>query len=150
MPRHIERTNQIKEAVRKFSLKYHLHSSKKNINNNIDIYIVDTYGELNKFYKISKIVFMGGSLINHGGQNPLEPAKLGCKIIHGPFVDNFKEIYKKLNSMNISTKFKSYNHGTKIIEKKLNKKMLNFYDKKIIAYGDKVLNLTYSKITRLI
>ena len=150
VPRHIERTNQIKEAVRKFSLKYHLHSSKKNINNNIDIYIVDTYGELNKFYKISKIVFMGGSLINHGGQNPLEPAKLGCKIIHGPFVDNFKEIYKKLNSMNISTKFKSYNHGSKIIEKKLNKKMLNFYDKKIITYGDKVLNLTYSEITRLI
>jgi len=52
--------------------------------------------------------------------------------------------------MNISTKFKSYNHGTKIIEKKLNKKMLNFYDKKIIAYGDKVLNLTYSEINRLI
>ena len=76
--------------------------------------------------------------------------KLGCKIIHGPYIDNFKEIYKKLNSMNISTKFKSYNHGTKIIEKKLNKKMLNFYDKKIITYGDKVLNLTYSEITRLI
>ena len=113
---------------------------------------LQTFGE--KVYKLTiriiVFVFLGGSLINHGGQNPLEPSKLGCKIIHGPYVDNFKEIYKKLNSMNISTKFKSYNHGTKIIEKKLNKKMLNFYDKKIITYGDKVLNLTYSEITRLI
>ena len=62
----------------------------------MDIYIVDTYGELNKFYKISKLVFMGGSLIKHGGQNPLEAAKLGCKIIHGPFITNFSDIFKKL------------------------------------------------------
>ena len=63
----------------------------------MDIYIVDTYGELNKFYKISKLVFMGGSLIKHGGQNPLEAAKLGCKIIHGPFITNFSDIFKSLS-----------------------------------------------------
>ena len=111
---------------------------------------MDTYGELNKFYKISKIVFMGGSLIAHGGQNPLEAAKLGCKIIHGPHVNNFKEIYKKLNGMNVSTKFKNYNQGTKIIENKVNKKLYNFYNKKILDYGDRVLNLTYSVIVKLV
>ena len=44
------------------------------------------------FIKICKIVFIGGSLIHHGGQNPLEAARVGCKIIHGPNIDNFLEI----------------------------------------------------------
>ena len=111
---------------------------------------MDTYGELNKFYKISNIVFMGGSLINHGGQNPLEPAKLGCKIIHGPHIDNFKEIYNRLNEMKISTKFNSYNNGIKIIEKELKRKNLNFENKKIINYGQKILKSTYSEIIKFI
>ena len=150
VPRHIERCDQIKREAESYSLKTHLHSKKQNMKKNIDIYIVDTYGELNKFYKISKIVFMGGSLIAHGGQNPLEAAKLGCKIIHGPHINNFIEIYKKLNGMNVSTQFKNYNQGTKIIENKVNKKLYNFYNKKILDYGDRVLNLTYSVIVKLV
>ena len=62
-----------------------------------DILLVDTYGENSKFFNISKSVFLGGSLIKHGGQNPIEPSKFGCKIFHGPNVSNFKEIYKYLN-----------------------------------------------------
>jgi 3-deoxy-D-manno-octulosonic-acid transferase len=50
---------------------------------NIDIYLVDVYGESKNFYKISKTVFLGGSLINRGGQNPLEPARYGAKILTG-------------------------------------------------------------------
>ena len=55
----------------------------------IDDYIVDTYGETETFYNLSNIVFMGGSIIKHGGQNPLEAARYGCKIIHGPNIENF-------------------------------------------------------------
>ncbi len=149
-PRHIDRASDIKREIDKYSLKTHFHSSKKKINSKVDIYIVDTYGELNKFYKISRLVFMGGSLINHGGQNPLEPAKFGCKIIHGPHVYNFKEIYNKLDKMSISAKILNYNSGTKIVKKIQNKKLLSLNNKKIIKYGQMILNSTYSQITKLI
>ena len=93
---------------------------------------------------------MGGSLIKHGGQNPLEPAKLGCKIIHGPNISNFKEVYEKLRKMNVANIFNSYNKGTKIINKTFNKKQLVIENKKLIKYGDKILNLTYLKIIKFI
>ena len=93
---------------------------------------------------------MGGSIIPHGGQNPLEAARFGCKIIHGPYISNFKEIYKKLKSMNISSKFNSYNNGIKIIEKKFNKKNNTFNNILLIKYGEKVLNSNYSEIIKLI
>ena len=150
VPRHVERVNEIKNNMESYNLKTHLHSTRKKIENNTQIYIVDTYGEVNKFYKISKLIFMGGSLINHGGQNPLEAAKFGCQIIHGPHIYNFTEIYKKLNTLGISQKFKSYNSGIKIIKKKLGIKTKNFDNKKIIKYGEKILNSTYSKILETI
>ena len=150
IPRHVERALEIKNELEKFSLNAHFHSDKNKVKKNTNVYIVDTYGEANKFYKISNLVFMGGSLIKHGGQNPLEPARFGCKIIHGPHIDNFKEIYKKLEFMNISEKFENYASGTKIIKKKYDKKRKTFDNKKIIHYGEKVLNSTYSKLVKLI
>ena len=150
VPRHVERTEEICQELEKFSLKFHKHSSLKKINKKTDIYIVDTYGELNKFYKISNIVFMGGSLIKHGGQNPLEPAKHGCKIIHGPYVGNFTEIYTKLSKMKISTKFNTYKKGIKIIDNEFQKKKSTFDNKKIINYGQRILNLTYNEILKFI
>ena len=51
--------------------------------------------------------FFGGSLINHGGQNPLEAARYGCNVFHGPNVSNFKEIYEHLKKKNISYKIKN-------------------------------------------
>jgi len=150
IPRHIERSFDIKKEIEKLSLKTYFHSSKKKIPPDTEIYIVDTYGELNKFYKISSVVFMGGSLIKHGGQNPLEPAKLGCKIIHGPNIDNFREIYAKLDRMGISIMFKKHLDGFKIIDKSIQKKSLVFENKKLIKYGEEVLNLTYLEILKFI
>ncbi len=149
-PRHVERIHHIKKEIEKLQLKTYLHSSNKTIDPDVDVYLIDTYGELNKFYRISNIVFMGGSLIKHGGQNPLEAAKLGCKIINGPNVNNFKEIYLKLNSMDISNTFRTYYQGHKIIGKSIKKKLLLNKNKKIIKYGEKVLDLTYIRIMRLI
>tara|TARA_Y100001970_G_scaffold58930_1_gene74968 strand:- start:2031 stop:3278 length:1248 start_codon:yes stop_codon:yes gene_type:complete len=150
IPRHVERANEIKDLLRNYSLKSHFHSDKAKINKDVDIYIVDTYGEVNKFYRMSKIVFMGGSLINHGGQNPLEPAKFGCEIIYGPFINNFKEIYKKLDDLKISKKFSSYNSGINIIKKKFNKKNRVFDNRMITKYGETILNSTYNRIQKLI
>jgi 3-deoxy-D-manno-octulosonic-acid transferase len=54
-------------------------------------------GELGLFYRIAPVVFMGGSLVTHGGQNPIEPAKLDAAILHGPHVFNFSDIYRSLD-----------------------------------------------------
>jgi len=62
-----------------------------------DIYVADTLGELGLFYRLAEIVFMGGSLIEHGGQNPIEAIKLGAPIVHGPHVFNFSDVYEALD-----------------------------------------------------
>jgi 3-deoxy-D-manno-octulosonic-acid transferase len=62
-----------------------------------DIYIADTMGELGLFYRLAPIVFMGGSLVQHGGQNPIEAIKLGASIVHGPHVFNFSDVYEALD-----------------------------------------------------
>ncbi|GLK56108.1 3-deoxy-D-manno-octulosonic-acid transferase [Methylopila capsulata] len=63
-----------------------------------EFYIADTIGELGLFYRIADVVFMGGSLAPHGGQNPIEPAKLGAPVLHGPHVRNFADIYGALDA----------------------------------------------------
>ena len=65
------------------------------------------------------VVFLGGSIINHGGQNPLEPARLGCKILHGPNIQNFTEVYNLLDKNNLSSKFHSTNQLIKLINEQL-------------------------------
>src|SRR6187551_2913379 len=63
-----------------------------------DIYVADTMGELGLFYRLAPIVFMGGSLVRHGGQNPIEAIKLGAAIVHGPHVFNFADVYEALDN----------------------------------------------------
>ncbi len=63
-----------------------------------EIYVADTMGELGLFYRLSPVVFMGGSLIEHGGQNPIEAVKLGASIVHGPHVFNFSDVYEALDN----------------------------------------------------
>ena len=79
---------------------------------NKEIIIVNYFGALNNFFDIVKSVFIGKSLIskfkNGGGQNPLEAVKYNCKLYHGPYVSNFKDIYKILNENGISKQIKSY------------------------------------------
>ena len=87
--------------------------------------MVDTYGETSKFYSLSNITFVGGSIIKHGGQNPLEPARLGNYIINGPYVSNFKEIYKFLVKNKLSLTTSNILTFKKFIEKKLNKPVLS-------------------------
>ena len=71
-------------SIKNLDLKVQTRSTNNKISKNTEIYLVDTYGETKSFFKICKTVFLGGSLIKHGGQNPIEPARLGCNIIHGP------------------------------------------------------------------
>ena len=104
IPRHIHRVPKLIEEFKDLKLNYVLHSKKNNNLNNIDIYIVDTFGETNKFHMMASSVFLGGSIINRGGQNPLEAARHGAKILHGPNIDNFKDVYKLLKIFKVSKK----------------------------------------------
>ena len=108
IPRHISRANGIISEIAKFNLNIITHSSKSKNFKNLDIYLVDTFGETKKFFKIASTVFLGGSIIKRGGQNPLEAARYGSKILHGQNIDNFKDVYKLLNSLNISKKVSNY------------------------------------------
>ena len=107
IPRHIDRVNEIIDQIQKMNLKIVTHSSKSKSLNNVDIYIVDTFGETKKFFKISNSVFMGGTIAQKGGQNPLEAARYGSKIFHGPNIDNFQDVFRLLKRFNISKKVRS-------------------------------------------
>ena len=93
IPRHIHRTTEIINSIKKLGLNIHLHNSKNKIRKNTDIYLVNSFGQTKSFFKICKTVFLGGSMIKHGGKNPLEAARFGCKILNGPNVWNFEEIF---------------------------------------------------------
>lgn len=97
VPRHPERGDGVADIARAAGLKARLRSRGELPDAATDIYIADTVGELGLVYRLAPIVFIGGSLIRHGGQNPIEPAKLGAAILHGPHVWNFAEIYAALD-----------------------------------------------------
>ena len=151
IPRHVERTKIIIDELKDLKLKVHRHSSKEKIKKNIDIYFVDEYGKTKFFYKICKVVFLGGSIIKHGGQNPLEPARYGCKILHGPNIWNFHEIYELLKKYGVSDKINNVNQLTKLVNKNLNKKTNNLKIRsKIKKIGNSILSSTFKEINSFI
>ena len=125
-----------------------IRSADNKISKNTDIYLVDSYGETKSFYKICKTVFLGGSLINHGGQNPLEPARFGCKILHGPYVQNFNEVYNFLEKNNLSSKFHNTEQLVNSVKKSFSTKT-NFTNKtiKLKKMGSYILNKTFTDIS---
>jgi 3-deoxy-D-manno-octulosonic-acid transferase len=96
-PRHPDRGPGIIEIAHAADLKAKLRSRGELPDADTDIYIADTVGELGLIYRVAPIVFVGGSLASHGGQNPIEPIKLGAAILHGPHIWNFAEIYGALD-----------------------------------------------------
>ncbi len=151
IPRHIDRVKKIQKELKGLDLKVHLHEPKTKIEEDTDIYIVNSYGKTKSFYSKCKNIFLGGSIINHGGQNPLEATRYGCNILHGPNISNFKEIYDFLKSKKISKKinsqmemilslkyFFSKNLSTKKTQKKLN------------IIGQNILNKTYNELNFLV
>lgn len=95
-PRHPERSKDIKDSFEEKELKVSVRSKGDDIDPEVNVYIADTVGEMGIFYRLSEIVFMGGSLVEHGGQNPLEAARLECAILSGVNTENFRDIYSQL------------------------------------------------------
>ena len=147
IPRHIHRSKKIIKEIKKLNLKIHTHDSHNKINAKTDIYLVNTFGQTKSFFKICKTVFLGGSIIGHGGQNPLEAARFGCQILHGPNIWNFDEIYSLLKKYKVSNKVKNIDQLTfnvdKIFTNTNNSKNL---ESKIKSLGNKILNSTLNEI----
>ena len=97
VPRHPHRGEGIARMIAAAGTQVALRSAGELPTPVTDVYVADTMGELGLFYRLAPIVFMGGSLVPHGGQNPIEPIKLGGAIVHGPHVFNFTEIYDALD-----------------------------------------------------
>ena len=111
-PRHIERSKNIKSLAKKFNLRTQILNEGELIAEDKEIIIINYFGALKSYFKYAKSVFIGKSIVrklkNEGGQNPIEAAKLRCKIYHGPYVYNFKEIYEILQKSLISKEIKDY------------------------------------------
>ena len=150
IPRHINRKKEILDELKNIGLNSQLHTSPKKLSKDTDIYIVDTYGETAKFYSLSKLTFLGGSLIPHGGQNPLESAREGNYILYGPHIENFKEVYKMLEKLKITTRVNSIKNMKSVVRQKINFLQRNTVNKKLKYLGDKILNKNLYEIKKFI
>ena len=106
IPRHINRSKEINKISSNFNIKSQIINKFEDISKDSEILIINSIGEMINYFQNCESIFMGKSLskklIKVGGQNPIEPAKCGCKIYHGPYISNFKEIYKFLKEKKIA------------------------------------------------
>tara|TARA_Y100000591_G_scaffold333164_1_gene374269 strand:- start:162 stop:1448 length:1287 start_codon:yes stop_codon:yes gene_type:complete len=158
IPRHVNRTKKIFSKLKNSGLNLQIKNIDDLFDNSADIVLVNYYGAVNLFLDKIKNVFMGKSLIKKfkkvGGQNPIEAAKLGCNIFHGPYISNFNEIYSFFNKKGFSKEIsrpddlaneliKKFNNYNKSIEKSKIYE-LNVYSnlifKKIIIEYENLIN----------
>ena len=142
IPRHINRVNEILIRLNKMGLKTQIKNENDNINDDAEIIIINYYGSVLKYYEKFKQIFIGKSLIKKfekdGGQNPIDAARMGCFIYHGPYVSNFKEIYDYLDSENISNNIEDKNI--------LDEKLINNFNSNFAENNKKIDKLNkYSK-----
>jgi len=105
IPRHIHLSSKLQSMIKQD------HTNK--------IFILDKFGESESAYESSKLTFMGGSLFEHGGQNPLEPLSKGCFVFSGQYINNFKEIYTELENLSLAKVLN--NNNAQEISSKMNK-----------------------------
>lgn len=98
-PRHPTRGAEVQEFAEERNLQAGRRSEGAQINSDMEVYIADTLGELGIFYRLCNVAFVGGGVTPKGGHNPLEPARLGVAILHGPHTFNFVETYKDMRDV---------------------------------------------------
>ena len=97
-PRHPERGQEVAQELAEIGVPCVLRSRGGRPERDCGVYVCDTMGELGLFYRLAGVVFLGKSLEKGGGQNPIEPAKLGSALLHGPEVGNFSDVYAPLDA----------------------------------------------------
>ncbi len=127
VPRHLERFEKVKNMVKNSGLQFALRSKKTSVTVSTQVLLGDTIGELNFLYSLADVAFVGGSLIDHGGQNLLEPSAQGLPLLSGPSLRNFLDISEQLkeneslkivkNSIELSDRFIEYIADDKAMKK---------------------------------
>jgi 3-deoxy-D-manno-octulosonic-acid transferase len=102
-PRHPGRGREIAAALARAGHRVARRGAAEALGRHTETYLADTMGELGLFFRLARVVYVGGSLVPHGGQNPLEPAKLGCALVHGPHMFNFRAIADELAAAGAAT-----------------------------------------------
>ena len=156
IPRHIDRVKKINKELLNLNLKIVLSSALNEVDDKTDIILIDSYGETLKFLGISKYVYVGKSLVHSlamdSGQNPIEPARLSCKILHGPNVSNFAEIYDYFKTLGITKEVKNsddlYISLVELLEENKPKNTENI--KKIENYGQNIFNNVIMELKKYI
>ena len=155
-PRHIERSHEIKKICDNKNLSCQILNKNDLILSSKEIIIINSFGILSNFFNYSRSVFMGKSLIKkferNGGQNPIEAAKLGCKIYHGPYVYNFKEIYEIFEKYDISKKIDTVEKlaDNLIIDFGENKDISKNLSIKLDILSDEILEKTMKNINKFL
>ena len=151
-PRHVQRINDIKKLCESLKISYQILDKNDLIDDSKEIILINSYGNLGIFLKYAKSVFIGKSTVKKlkhvGGQSPIDAAKMGCKIYHGPYIYNFSEIYEILKENNISREIEGSEDLTKNLERDLRNMEKNEREisAKINSLGIKTLNNTMQKI----
>jgi len=146
IPRHIHRIERIYSNLRDLGFKVQIKKENEPINNSVDIVLVNYYGAVSKYFKYFKQIFIGKSMLkkfeNSGGQNPIDAAKMGCHIYHGPYVYNFKDIYQFLDESKLSEEIKNPESlANKLIKNfQIDLKTDNEKIKKLDVYSNKIFD----------
>ena len=145
IPRHISRSFYIRNLSKKFNLNAQILNDEDLIDSNIDVLIINSFGVQPKYFNYCNNILIGKSFLKKskkvGGQNPIEAAKLGCRVFHGPYVYNFQEVYDLLSSYGVAEEINN--------EKELAKKLIKNFGNPIIE-GQKQINLLNSYGERIL
>ena len=156
IPRHIDRVKDIYSQCLAHNLKTQVINKNDQINSNVEVIIINSYGVLPKYYNYCQSIFMGKSLmrkfISVGGQNPIEAAKSGCNIYHGPYVYNFNEVYDFLEKSGIAKKINNSQELVDNLVKDLKnpKKLNNENLTKLNTFGENIFGNTIKELDKYI
>lgn len=100
VPRHPERFDSVETLLKKMAIPYVLRSAYQPLSQSTQVLLGDTMGEMMLLYGLAQVAFVGGSLVRHGGHNPLEPIAFELPVISGIHTFNFPEVFAKLREVN--------------------------------------------------
>ena len=153
IPRHIHRSKAINEISNGFQIKSQIINKFEEVSKESEVLIINSIGEMINYFQNCKSIFMGKSLskslIKVGGQNPIEPAKCGCKIYHGPYISNFKEIYNLLKDKKIAYEVSNEFDLSESLVRDFNNNTNKKNTDELNIYGEKILKLTINEVLKL-
>ena len=156
IPRHVHKTKKIYSNLKNMGLNVQIKNQNDSVDKSAEIVLVNYYGAVSKYLNKIKQIFIGKSLLKElekvGGQNPIDAAKMGCHIFHGPYVYNFKEVYGYLDNEKISEEI----NKPEILAKKLLKNFDNDFEEnnknqdKLKSYSDKIFENVIGEYNKFI